>query len=377
MPDPVAGENRGEFLDRCMGDDEAVSDFPNADQRFAFCVSKWEGKQESYKPTTEMAEEAQRGLDWRGEYNRGGTEVGVARARDISNRRDLSADTVQRMVSYFARHEVDKEGEGWSPGEDGYPSAGRIAWALWGGDPGRAWANRIARQLDDEKTMTQDMQYKSVAIDLKREPDEDGRFEGYASVFGIVDQGMDVVERGAFAKSLANRKPKMLWQHDMAQPIGVWEEMMEDERGLYVKGRLLKEVEKGREAMALLRAGAIDSMSIGYKTIEAMPEGGGRIRKLMEVDLFEVSLVTFPMLPDAKITSVKSIKTEREFEQFLRDAGYSRKEATAIALHGFKAIDPQRDAVAEEEAQAGFNTLLKQLSQLQEKFNGRGNQSGG
>ena len=107
-----------------------------------------EYKAEGYQPTVEMAREAERGLEWRKEFNRGGTEVGVARARDISNRANLSADTVKRMVSYFARHEVDKQAEGFSPGEKGYPSAGRIAWALWGGDPGKAWANKIAKQID-------------------------------------------------------------------------------------------------------------------------------------------------------------------------------------------------------------------------------------
>ena len=102
-----------------------------------------EAADESHRPTAEMAAEAERGLAWRREFNRGGTEIGVARARDIANRRSLSLDTVGRMASYFARHEVDKQGEGWSEGEPGYPSAGRIAWALWGGDAGRAWAERI------------------------------------------------------------------------------------------------------------------------------------------------------------------------------------------------------------------------------------------
>lgn len=108
---------------------------------------------DSYEPTGEMRMEARRGLAWRDEFNRGGTAVGVARARDISNGRALSLDTVKRMVSYFARHEIDKQAEGWSPGEDGYPSAGRIAWALWGGDPGRAWAERIAdrARADEER----------------------------------------------------------------------------------------------------------------------------------------------------------------------------------------------------------------------------------
>jgi len=100
------------------------------------------------QPTDEMAREATRGLEWRREFGRGGTEVGVARARDISNRATLSPDTIGRMVSYFARHEVDKQAEGFRPGEDGYPSAGRIAWALWGGDAGQSWANSKQKQLE-------------------------------------------------------------------------------------------------------------------------------------------------------------------------------------------------------------------------------------
>jgi len=102
--------------------------------------------QDSYKPTDGMVAEAERGLSWRREYGRGGTEVGLARARDISNRKNLPLDTVKRMKAYFDRHEVDKKGKGWSPGEDGYPSNGRIAWALWGGDPGYTWAKAIVKR---------------------------------------------------------------------------------------------------------------------------------------------------------------------------------------------------------------------------------------
>lgn len=109
-------------------------------------------RQEGYKPTSGMVAEARRGLEWRQEYGRGGTEVGVARARDITNGRNLSADTVKRMYSFFSRHEVDKQGQGFSPGEEGYPSAGRIAWALWGGDPGFSWSRRIAKQLEETKS---------------------------------------------------------------------------------------------------------------------------------------------------------------------------------------------------------------------------------
>lgn len=108
--------------------------------------------EQSFEPTNEMAEEAELGLKWREEYGRGGTEVGVARARDISNKRNLSFDTVKRMNSYFARHEVDKEARGWEEGEDNFPTAGRIAWQLWGGDAGRDWAKRIVERVNENQS---------------------------------------------------------------------------------------------------------------------------------------------------------------------------------------------------------------------------------
>lgn len=128
---------------------------------------------------------------------------------------------------------------------------------------------------------------------------------GYASVFGVRDQGGDVVAPGAYAASLAalraaGRRVKMLWQHDPAQPIGVWDEVREDARGLHVKGRLLVDVARGREAVTLIGAGAIDGLSIGYrvKRAERGPDG---VRRLLELELWEVSLVTFPMLPEARV----------------------------------------------------------------------------
>ncbi len=111
-------------------------------------MATYKGREINTKPTEAMVEEAKRGLEWRKEFGRGGTEVGVARARDISNRKELSIDTMKRMFSFFSRHEVDKEAEGFRPGEEGYPSAGRIAWALWGGNAGFAVAKRVKRQVD-------------------------------------------------------------------------------------------------------------------------------------------------------------------------------------------------------------------------------------
>ena len=114
-------------------------------------MPKYKGKEINTRPTDGMVSEAKKGLEWRKEHGRGGTEVGVARARDIQNRKELSFDTVKRMYSFFSRHEVDKKAEGFSPGEEGYPSAGRIAWALWGGDAGFSWSRKIAGMLDDDR----------------------------------------------------------------------------------------------------------------------------------------------------------------------------------------------------------------------------------
>lgn len=139
------------------------------DQLTAINISEFgENRAEGYAPNDGMKSEAQKGLDWRDEFGRGGTEVGIARARDIVNGRNLSLDTVNRMVSFFARHEVDKKAEGFSPGEQGYPSNGRIAWALWGGDAGKSWSEKIANQnrTDDKKRFNTALQ---ILKDLQKE----------------------------------------------------------------------------------------------------------------------------------------------------------------------------------------------------------------
>lgn len=133
------------------------------------------------------------------------------------------------------------------------------------------------------------------------------RIEGYASLFDQSDQTGDRVVRGAYAASLAalagdGRRVKMLWQHDPTRPIGVWDEVREDSRGLWVKGRLLDTTQQGREAAALIEAGALDGLSIGYRTKQAARDDHGN-RLLKEVELWEVSLVTFPMLPTARVAA--------------------------------------------------------------------------
>jgi hypothetical protein len=186
-------------------------------------------------------------------------------------------------------------------------------------------------------------------LDLKKEPDQDGTFEGYGAVFGNVDSDSDIIAPGAFAKSLSVRKPKMLWQHDPNEPIGIWDELAEDEHGLRVKGRVLKDVRRGAEAMALYKAGAISGLSIGFRTISAEPEANGSVRRLTEVDLWEISAVTFPSNPKANVTAAKS-DTIREFETALRDAGFSRAEAKAIAARGFTGLRDCREGRSADDA---------------------------
>lgn len=195
----------------------------------------------------------------------------------------------------------------------------------------------------------------------------DGSFEGYASLFGTEDLGRDVVMPGAFRKSLAKRGArgvKLLYQHDPNEVIGTWEEIREDERGLFVRGQLLSDIGRAREVLALMRAGAVDGLSIGYHVVKAETDRASRTRRLIEVDLWEISVVTFPMLPAARVSAVKrqGRPTTREFERWLtRDAGFSRMEARTIVHRGFKALEASRDAAASDQALARAFRLGKRL----------------
>lgn len=192
-----------------------------------------------------------------------------------------------------------------------------------------------------------------TALDLKSVAD-DGRFEGYASVFGREDLGRDVIVAGAFRDTLARRGSggvRLLFQHDPNQPIGIWEDLGEDSRGLYARGRLMPDVSRAREVLALMRAGAIDGLSIGFKAEKGRRDPRTGIRRLERVDLWEISVVTFPMLPEARIRSVTSkpfggrVPTIREFERWLtRDAGFSRTQARAVQRSGLKGLHALRDA---------------------------------
>lgn len=194
---------------------------------------------------------------------------------------------------------------------------------------------------------------KNYPMEIKEISDE-GYFSGYGSVFDVIDDWDDVIVRGAFAETLQKKTPVMLWQHDSAEPIGVYERIREDEIGLWLEGRLLLDIEKGREAYILLKNRAIRGLSIGFLPLawEWETRDNRRVRVLKDIDLWEVSLVTFPANSKAVVDEVKTI---RGLENFLRDAGYSRADAKA-AIAAVRA-DSLRDAEAEEAKKAAVALL--------------------
>ena len=194
------------------------------------------------------------------------------------------------------------------------------------------------------------MQHKFLTLEWKA--DAEGTIEGYGAFFGNVDLGGDIVMPGAFTRSLSSgRKVKMLRQHEPDDLIGVWDTVTEDSSGLRVKGRILTAVQCGREALELVRAGALDGLSMGYQTVGNQPVTSAGYRQIVEAELWEVSLVTFPMNEMTRIDAVKAVDlTERDFQRLLtRDAGLSRSIAERLMAGGYDAIKAMRDAGDESE----------------------------
>ena len=212
--------------------------------------------------------------------------------------------------------------------------------------------------------MTTSTEKKFAVLDLK-EVNENGEFEGYASKFGIRDQGGDVVEKGAFASSLSQKEAKqikMLWQHDPSSPIGVWTHIKEDATGLYVKGKLLTSVAKAKETYDLMKAGVLDGLSIGYRTIKGFRDESG-VRLLKELDLWEISVVTFPMLKEATVTGVKGDWTKLDVERVLRDANMPNAMAVKLIAGGW---DAANTSGGQGDPDDGLTELATQLGRLNE-----------
>ncbi|WP_315077014.1 HK97 family phage prohead protease [Acinetobacter guillouiae] len=210
------------------------------------------------------------------------------------------------------------------------------------------------------------MNRKSFNLEIKT-VQEDGFFSGYGAVFGNIDWYNDVILPGAFTKSLEkwaskNKFPPVLWNHNDGEPIGVYTKIYEDQKGLYVEGKLLiDDVPRAKSTHALLKAGAIDGLSIGYITKKANQQTNG-IRELVELGLGEISIVTTPANEESLITFVKSkleggeLPSLPEFEKFLRESGFSKTQATAIAGKGLRYLLSESED-AEKEAKSVDNIL--------------------
>ena len=278
IPKPNTNESRQDFITRCMGDDTMASEYTDSDQRLAVCTSEYDSNKED---STQNDEKHIRAVE----------ETDDSYIIEFGKSKPDSEETVDEMAS---KEEAEKES--------------------------LEIKSSIKAYHDDEE----DKNY--------------GTFEGYGSVFGNKDLGNDVIERGAFLKSLKRRKPqnvKLLYQHKSDMPIGVFDEIKEDDHGLVVKGRLALKTQAGAEAYELLKMGALDGLSIGFRVNpkEVSYDKRGNKRIIKEVDLMEVSLVTFPMNPQATVRSVKGEDISiREWENGMRDAfSLSRSEAKMAA----------------------------------------------
>jgi uncharacterized protein len=212
---------------------------------------------------------------------------------------------------------------------------------------------------------------RAFALQIKAAGD-DGTVEGYGSMFGVRDAYDDVIAAGAFADSLAaHRKagtmPAMLWQHSSSEPIGIWTEMAEDAKGLKIKGQLALATARGKEAHELLKMGALNGLSIGFVSKQWAYERESEIRTLTEIELWEVSLVTFPANQAARVTNVKAadiaeLKSIRQLERALRDAGLSEGSAKAFVAAAKRIALDERDAHEAAAAMKAADRLLHSLT---------------
>ncbi len=284
-------------------------------------------------PTSGMKSEAEKGLKWRKEFGRGGTEVGVARARDIING-NLSISTIKRMFSFFSRHEVDKKAEGFRPGEEGYPSAGRIAWALWGGDSGFSWSKRKVKEIEreEEEKNTFDMkdnkEIRVYSTDCEVRMDESSdviNVSGYASLFEHESRDLgfyETISRGAFDGRLDDNVI-LTYNHDMNAILdrnqGGTLKLSVDERGLRYDGTL-PNTSTGRDVAELMRRGLLYESSFAFTVEEDewSEEDDVYKRNITKIGrLFDVSIVGVGAYAntDVALRALNEIKQDEVVEE--------------------------------------------------------------
>ena len=261
---------------------------------------------DGFVPPQGVQSNARRGLELRREFNRGGTEVGVARARSLSNGQSIPLETIRRMVSYFARHEVDKKGEDW--GNTSNPSAGYIAWLLWGGDAGKTWADSISeREKKKDKSMNLDTTSAFAKI-IKQEKLEDGTLMVYGKA---TDDSLDIDEQICDAGWLATAMPEWFKtggnireQHSNIA-AGVAKELDAKEDGFYINVHVVDPV-----SVKKTETGVFKGFSIGIRSPRVVRDNKAANGRIIDGQIVEVSLVDRPANPNAKLIMAKSVGTE-------------------------------------------------------------------
>ena len=313
----------------CIYDSKKESDDANSDYRAINDID--------FTPTQGMIDEAKKGKEWREEFGRGGTEVGLKTANMIISN-SLSADRVTRMYSYLQRHEVDKQGEGFSPDEDGFPSAGRIAWALWGGDAAVKWSERkrneiIAEEEKDERNLKNynQMEKRIFNIETRVDSTEDGRdlVVGHASVYDSRSNNLggfyEYIERGAFTEELiANSDVRALINHDpnliLARNTSGTLNLTADERGLKYEFEM-PETSYGKDLAISMKRGDISQSSFAFTVAEdewSTDAEGNNIRTIKKIaELFDISSVTYPAYSHAESDLVVAKRGLKEYQESL------------------------------------------------------------
>ena len=355
IPKPKTGESRSNFMSRCMGD-KTMTDEYDTDQRLAVCNSSYNSKEEE-QVNDEKREVSKDVFTTEAEAEARAEEIGCSGTHS----HDEDGNTVYMPCASHADY-TRLTGEELENEESGYGYGGRMK------KPKKPKKKEADCSCEDN--VSELKSFIEVHSEIKANDNEDGTFEGYGSVFNNTDLGNDVIKTGAFTKSLAERGTKgvkLLYQHKSDMPIGVFDEIVEDSHGLRVKGRLALGTTAGRDAYELLKMGALDGLSIGFrvnpKEVSYDKRKGQRIIK--EVDLMEISLVTFPMNPKATVRQVKGEEISiREWENGLRDAfNLSRSEAK-VAAKAVNQAFTQREVDDNAEMVDAIKKLTSIINQL-------------
>ena len=363
---PKDKETREDYIARCMTDQTSTSEYSNPDQRLAVCTSLYTNKNKE--------EYSMNDIEKMGEAIKSLTDVISHKEQKTKDKkeddhfdREDAAEARAGEIGCTGTHRINEDGSTFY-----MPCGSHEQYLEAVGKGGKKPKKKTICSCGGDGKCQCDTEISHIIFESEVKADslDAGVFTGYGSIFGNEDQGNDIVQKGAFVKSLTKRpasKVKMLFQHKTDEPIGVFEDISEDSKGLLVRGRLAMKTQRGREAYELLKMGALDGMSIGFRADpdkQGYNENKRGVRTLKEVDLMEISLVTFPMNESALIETVKgNAKNIREWERILRDAGGLSRTEAKIGAKALSESLKQRDA---DNTQSLADLILKVADKLKQ-----------